>query len=72
MALGEKVLDAIRESLAGAIGDVFFLAFIFVILGVVATAFIREVPLRKRGAPTSEPSSPQAEASSPPVAPADD
>jgi hypothetical protein len=51
VALGESVFAAIRESLAGAIGDVFFLAFIFVALAVVATVFIREVPLRKRGGP---------------------
>ncbi|MDA1279409.1 MAG: hypothetical protein O3B95_05130 [Chloroflexi bacterium] len=51
VALGEQVFAAIRESLASAIGDVFFLAFLFVVAGIVATAFIREVPLRKRGAP---------------------
>jgi EmrB/QacA subfamily drug resistance transporter len=50
-ALGEKVFDAIRQSLAGAIGDVFFLAFIFVVMALVVTVFIREVPLRKRGGP---------------------
>ena len=50
-ALGERVVEAIRESLAGAIGDVFFLAAIFVVMAVVITAFIREVPLRKRGGP---------------------
>ncbi len=50
-ALGVQVFDAIRESLAGAIGDVFFLAFIFVVVAVIATMFIREVPLRKRGGP---------------------
>jgi len=51
IALGDQVFDAIRESLAGAIGDVFFLAFIFVVIAVVATTLIREVPLRKRGGP---------------------
>jgi EmrB/QacA subfamily drug resistance transporter len=55
VALGEQVFGAIRESLAGSIGDVFFLSFIFVVLGVIATAFIREVPLRKRGGPSGEP-----------------
>ncbi|MDP7088537.1 MAG: MDR family MFS transporter [Dehalococcoidia bacterium] len=48
IAVGTQVLGAIRGSLAGAIGDVFFLCFIFVALAVVATAFIREVPLRGR------------------------
>ena len=57
VALGEQVFGAIRESLAGSIGDVFFLSFIFVVLGVIATAFIREVPLRKRGGPSGEPDS---------------
>lgn len=49
--LGNQVFAAIRESLAGSIGDVFFLAFAVVVVGVIATAFIREVPLRKRGGP---------------------
>jgi hypothetical protein len=53
--LGNQVFAAIRESLAGAIGDVFFLAFIFVVVAVIATAFISEVPLRGRGAPPSPP-----------------
>ena len=51
VALGNSVFEAIRESLASAIGDVFFLAFIFVVIAVIATVFIREVPLRKRGGP---------------------
>jgi len=51
VALGNNVFEAIRESLASAIGDVFFLAFIFVVIAVIATVFIREVPLRKRGGP---------------------
>jgi len=49
--LGQQVLEAIRMSLADAIGDVFFLAFIFVLISTVAAAFIREVPLRGRGGP---------------------
>ena len=51
IALGNSVFEAIRESLASAIGDVFLLAFIFVIIAVIATIFIREVPLRKRDKP---------------------
>jgi EmrB/QacA subfamily drug resistance transporter len=54
-ALGEQVFGAIRESLAGAIGDVFLIAFIFVLIGVIATAFIREVPHRRRGGPPGKP-----------------
>jgi hypothetical protein len=57
VALGDQVFEAIRESLAGAIGDVFFLAFIFVVIAVLATIFIREVPLRKRGGPPQAPPS---------------
>ena len=47
--LGVKVLDSIRESLANAIGDIFFLAFLFVLISVAAAAFIREIPLKGRG-----------------------
>ena len=57
VALGDQVFGAIRESLAGAIGDVFFLAFIFVVIAVLATTLIREVPLRKRGGPPQAPPS---------------
>ena len=46
--LGLRVIDSIRESLANAVGDVFFLAFIFVLISVVAAAFIREIPLKGR------------------------
>ncbi|TDI93407.1 MAG: DHA2 family efflux MFS transporter permease subunit [Chloroflexi bacterium] len=57
--LGLKVLDSIRDSLANAIGDIFFLAFIFVLISVVAAAFIREIPLKGRsgvpGKPAPEP-----------------
>ena len=46
------MLEGIRMSLADAIGDVFFLAFIFVLISTVAAALIREVPLRGRGGPS--------------------
>ena len=59
-ALGAEVLDSIRESLANGIGDVFFLAFIFVLISVVAAAFIREIPLKGRaGMPGSRPPEPE-------------
>lgn len=64
VALGESVFAAIKQSLASAIGDVFFLAFIFVVIAVVATMFIREVPLRQRGGPPATASGPK-----PPTAP---
>ncbi len=54
--LGLKVLDSIRESLANAIGDVFFLAFLFVLVSVIAAVFIREIPLKgRRGIPGKSP-----------------
>ena len=46
--IGAQVVGAIRESLASAVGDVFFLCFIFVLFALVSTAFIRELPLRGR------------------------
>ena len=61
--IGAQVVGSIRESLAGAVGDVFFLCFIFVLFAVVATAFIREVPLRGRKS-----SQPQEEKSRKPIA----
>jgi EmrB/QacA subfamily drug resistance transporter len=64
VALGESVFAAIKQSLASAIGDVFFLAFIFVVIAVVATMFIREVPLRQLGGPPATASGPK-----PPTAP---
>jgi EmrB/QacA subfamily drug resistance transporter len=56
--LGQQVLEAIRVSLANSIGDVFFLAFIFVLVSAVAAAFIREVPLRGRGKHSSSEGAP--------------
>ena len=46
--IGAQVVGAIRESLASAVGDVFFLCFIFVLFALVSTVFIRELPLRGR------------------------
>ena len=39
----------LRESLAGAISDVFVLGAITLAVGFVATIFLKEVPLRTRG-----------------------
>ena len=52
--IGAQVVGAIRESLASAVGDVFFLCFIFVLFALVATAFIRELPLRGRKSSQSQ------------------
>ena len=69
--LGERALEVIREPLANAIGDIFFLAFVFVLASVVAAIFIREIPLTgrasmrggpaKEAAPSQVPSSPPAD-----------
>ena len=52
--IGAQVVGAIRESLASAVGDVFFLCFIFVLFALVSTAFIRELPLRGRKSSQSQ------------------
>ena len=50
---GEEVLSillmTLRESLAGAISDVFVLGAVTLAVGFVATIFLKEVPLRTRG-----------------------
>ena len=43
------LLTTLRESLAGAISDVFVLGAITLAVGFVATIFLKEVPLRTRG-----------------------
>ena len=49
------LLTTLRESLAGAISDVFVLGAITLAVGFVATIFLKEVPLRTRtGAPSRE------------------
>ena len=48
ITLGNQIFAAIRESLAQAIGDIFLLTFCLLVLAVIVTAFIKEVPLRGR------------------------
>ena len=49
------LLMTLRESLAGAISDVFVLGAVTLAVGFVATIFLKEVPLRTRtGAPSRE------------------
>ena len=43
------LLMTLRESLAGAISDVFVLGAVTLAVGFVATIFLKEVPLRTRG-----------------------
>ena len=47
-----SLLMTLRESLAGAISDVFVLGAVTLAIGFVATIFLKEVPLRTRGAPS--------------------
>ena len=43
------LLTSLRETLASAISDVFILATATLVIGFVATLFLKEVPLRTRG-----------------------
>ena len=53
--LSDLLVTTLRESLAGAISDVFVLGAITLAVGFVATIFLKEVPLRTRtGAPSRE------------------
>ena len=70
--LGLRVIDSIRESLANAVGDVFFLAFIFVLISVVAAAFIREIPLKGRSGMPGNSASAEATGTQSASTPADD
>ena len=70
--LGERVLEAIRESLANAISDIFFLAFIFVLISVVAAVFIREIPLKGRAGMRGNAPPGPAPGATPTSTPADD
>jgi len=70
--LGVRVVDAIRESLANAVGDVFFLAFIFVLISVVAAAFIREIPLKGRSGMPEKPETAEVPETRPASTQADD
>ena len=47
--LAEQLVRALRETLASAIGDVFLIGVVAVGLGFVATLFLKELPLAKRG-----------------------
>jgi ABC-type dipeptide/oligopeptide/nickel transport system permease subunit len=45
--LFHQLIQAIRVSLATAITNVFFLGCITMLLGLLTTLFLREIPLRK-------------------------
>jgi hypothetical protein len=46
-ALLQQVMEALRQALASAIGQVFLYALAFVVLAFIVNFFIREVPLRR-------------------------
>jgi hypothetical protein len=48
--LFDQFLGALRASLAGATTDVFAVGFMLMVLGLIATLFLPEIPLRRRSA----------------------
>ena len=44
----EQVMEALRTALSSAIADVFSIALIVIIIAIVATLFLKEIPLRGR------------------------
>jgi hypothetical protein len=53
-ALFAQLLATIRLSLAQAISDVFLVGALLIALGLIATLFLREIPLRGKDDPLSE------------------
>ena len=49
--LQEQLMEALRSSLSSAIGDVFSISVFVIIIAIVATLFLKEVPLRGRQTP---------------------
>jgi EmrB/QacA subfamily drug resistance transporter len=47
----DQLLFGLREALTSAVTEAFFIALIFVLLGLLVTFFIKEIPLRKRVSP---------------------
>ncbi len=58
----EQLLQALRESLASAIGDVFVVALAVLVLAFAATLLLRELPLRGRAASPRQATPPAREA----------
>ena len=50
-AAGEQVFETLRSSLSSAIGSVFLFSLGALLLALVATLFVREIPLKKRPTP---------------------
>jgi hypothetical protein len=53
-ALFAQLMATIRLSLAQAISDVFLVGTLLITLGLIATFFLREIPLRGKDDPASE------------------
>jgi EmrB/QacA subfamily drug resistance transporter len=58
MVLFNQLIEAIRVSLSTAITNVFFLGFLVMLLGLFASLFLREIPLRKSNAAQAVPAPP--------------
>ena len=64
-AVGEQVFEALRSALSGAIGTVFLFSLGALLLALVATLFVREIPLEKR--PTTGRAAPATEGEAAPA-----
>jgi len=51
--LFNSLLNTLREALSSAIGQVFFVSFFIVLVALVLTVFIRQIPLRKHNRETN-------------------
>jgi predicted MFS family arabinose efflux permease len=60
--LYDQMVHAMRFGLADAIHDVFLIGAGILVIALVATLFLREVPLRRRSEPVPEPNRPPVEA----------
>jgi EmrB/QacA subfamily drug resistance transporter len=49
----DQLLHELRQALTSGITEAFLIASIFILIGVVVTAFIKEIPLQKRATPTA-------------------
>ena len=54
VGLMEQLMEALRSSLSSAIADVFSISVVVVIIAIVATLFLKEVPLRGRRPPPAD------------------
>jgi hypothetical protein len=62
--LSADFLETLRVSLANAIGDIFTLALGLIVLALVTTLFLKEIPLKRRGRTASKPQEAEATAGS--------